>query len=158
VFVSGYNESEILGKNCRFLQGPNSRAEDRLKIRTAIEQRKPSTVCILNYTKSERMFWNHFYIRPLYNPAGEVVLFLGIQSVLLELPDGADPSVVLKRPVEDDDSVESYFDKYGISFYLDKARRQPSGQLKSADSNISSDDDKAFHIVKFKNVLVPSNP
>ena len=87
VFVSeefalqtGYSIKESLGKNCRFLQGPETDPKDIDSIRIAIKRKKKITIDILNYKKDGEKFWNRLRITPLYNSQGEVIYFAGDQN------------------------------------------------------------------------------
>jgi sigma-B regulation protein RsbU (phosphoserine phosphatase) len=78
--LTGYRTNEVLGKNCRFLQGPETNQDTIQKIKEAIRETKEITVEILNYRKDGTPFWNRLSITPVKNENGEVVNFIGIQS------------------------------------------------------------------------------
>ena len=87
VFVSeefslqtGYSVKESLGKNCRFLQVPETDPKDIDSIRVAIKRKKKITIDILNYKKNGEKFWNRLRITPLYDSQGEVIYFAGDQN------------------------------------------------------------------------------
>ncbi|MHB1935265.1 MAG: EAL domain-containing protein [Acidobacteriaceae bacterium] len=83
--MTGYSAEEILGKNCRFLQGADT-AQPKLQIiRDAIRQGKPCTVEMRNYRKDGTMFWNSLSIAPALNDAGTPTHFIGIQRDVTEL-------------------------------------------------------------------------
>lgn len=77
--ITGYDREEILGRNCRFLQGEDRNQPEIERIRGAIRSRKPVTVTLRNYRKDGTMFYNRFSIRPLFDPQGRLIYFLGIQ-------------------------------------------------------------------------------
>ncbi|MHB1840081.1 MAG: bifunctional diguanylate cyclase/phosphodiesterase [Acidobacteriaceae bacterium] len=78
--MTGYSAEEILGKNCRFLQGTDT-AQPQLKtLREALRQGKPCTVELRNYRKDGTMFWNSISIAPVLNAAGRATHFIGIQK------------------------------------------------------------------------------
>ena len=77
--LTGYNRDEILGRNCRFLQGP---ATDRVtvnKIRKAVDEKYPDSLCLVNYRKDGAPFWNNLYISPLFDQAHTVIHYIGVQ-------------------------------------------------------------------------------
>ena len=78
--VTGYPRSEVLGNNCRMLQGPESDPETVARMREAIDAEEPVQVEILNYRKDGTEFWNEVTIAPLTNHAGEVTNFVGFQA------------------------------------------------------------------------------
>ena len=78
--LTGYAREEVLGKNCRFLQGEKTDPATIEKIRQSIREEKPCTVEILNYCKDGETFWNRLSITPIRDKSGRVTNFLGIQS------------------------------------------------------------------------------
>ncbi len=77
--LTGYAEDEILGRNCRFLQGPKTDQEPVARIREAIANEDVVVVELLNYRKNGTTFWNALHLGPIYNDAGELVYFFGSQ-------------------------------------------------------------------------------
>jgi sigma-B regulation protein RsbU (phosphoserine phosphatase) len=78
--MTGYALGDVLGRNCRFLQGPDTDAAAVAEIRAALEQCRDCVVEVLNYRRDGTPFWNRLSISPLRNAAGEVTHFIGIQS------------------------------------------------------------------------------
>ncbi len=77
--LSGYRRDEILGRNCRFLQGPDTDPEAVRVLSDSISAARPATVDILNYRKDGAPFWNALQISPVHNAEGELVFFIGSQ-------------------------------------------------------------------------------
>ena len=77
--LTGYSADEIVGRNCRFLQGAKTDPKQVTKIRDAIEKGRDVSVCLLNYKKDGTPFWNHFFVAPLLNKDNQVVNFVGVQ-------------------------------------------------------------------------------
>ena len=77
--MSGYAHDEIIGHNCRFLQGPGTSRASVLSIREAIQDRREISTEILNYRKDGSSFWNALYISPVFNQNKEVVYFFASQ-------------------------------------------------------------------------------
>ena len=63
--MTGYSQEEILGRNCRFLQGNDREQEARFAIRQATENHQPVEVTIRNYRKNGELFFNHLALTPL---------------------------------------------------------------------------------------------
>ncbi|KZV23951.1 phototropin-1 [Dorcoceras hygrometricum] len=77
--LTEYSREEILGRNCRFLQGPETDPSTVKKIRQAIDNQTDVTVQLINYTKSGKKFWNLFHLQPMRDQKGEVQYFIGVQ-------------------------------------------------------------------------------
>ena len=78
--LTGYSIADVVGRNCRFLQGPDTDPATVQSIRDAIKNEEEHTVQLLNYRKDGTPFWNRLSITPLRNAAGEVTHFVGVQS------------------------------------------------------------------------------
>ncbi|XP_071694029.1 phototropin-2 [Rutidosis leptorrhynchoides] len=77
--LTEYTREEILGRNCRFLQGPETDQGTVDKIRVAIREQRDITVQLINYTKSGKKFWNLFHLQPMHDQKGELQYFIGVQ-------------------------------------------------------------------------------
>jgi PAS domain S-box-containing protein len=77
--LTGYSLDQILGRNCRFLQGPETDPKSVERIRKAIEAGVDTSVCLLNYRVDGTTFWNQFFIAALRDAAGNVTNFVGVQ-------------------------------------------------------------------------------
>jgi PAS domain S-box-containing protein len=82
--ITGYSYNEIIGKNCRFLQGSDHVQPGLDKIRQAIIQEKEVAVILRNYKKNGKLFWNQLNISPVYNKAGELTNFIGVLDDITE--------------------------------------------------------------------------
>jgi len=78
--MTGYAAADVMGRNCRLLQGPDTDAADVAEIRSALEEHRECVVEILNYRKDGTTFWNRLSITPVRNVSGEVTHFIGVQS------------------------------------------------------------------------------
>ena len=77
--MTGYEMDELIGRNCRFLQGPETDPETVAEVRHAVAARQQVAVEILNYRKDGYTFWNALFISPIFNKAGELVYFFASQ-------------------------------------------------------------------------------
>ena len=77
--LTGYSESEVVGRNCRFLAGADTDELTRQRLRSAIEGQRPVLVDILNYRADGTPFRNGVMISPLFGGDGEIAWFLGSQ-------------------------------------------------------------------------------
>ncbi|QIO25106.1 PAS domain-containing protein [Haloarcula sp. JP-L23] len=85
VTLTGYDRAEILGKNCRFLQGEDTDPETVTAIRKAIDNEEPISTAILNYDADGDPFWNYLEISPVEDEDGTVTHFVGFQRDVTEL-------------------------------------------------------------------------
>ncbi len=83
--LTGYAENEILGRNCRFLQGPETDRETVAELREAVEREEVTVVELLNYRKDGTTFWNALHIGPIYDDNGEMIYCFGSQWDVSEL-------------------------------------------------------------------------
>jgi PAS domain S-box-containing protein len=90
---TGYTADEVIGRNCRFLQGPDTDPAAIQAIRDALDAHTEITVDLLNYRKDGQPYWNRLRLRPLRDEAGTIRYYVGAQN-----PIPADQ--VLPRPVE----------------------------------------------------------
>jgi len=78
--LTGYSLSELLGKNCRMLQGENTDPEPVATMRDAIDTEEHVTVELRNYRKDGTEFWNRVRIAPVRDDDGTVVNYVGFQQ------------------------------------------------------------------------------
>ncbi|WP_337267657.1 PAS domain-containing protein [Oryzifoliimicrobium ureilyticus] len=77
--LSGYGNDELIGNNCRLLQGPETDRGAVDKIRNAIHAQESIAIDILNYRKDGSSFWNALFVSPVRNHEGEVIYFFASQ-------------------------------------------------------------------------------
>jgi PAS domain S-box-containing protein len=77
--ITGYPVEEVMGRNCRFLQGPETDEETVAALRQAIEEDYPITVEIRNYREDGTPFWNEVTVAPLRDDEGTVTHYVGFQ-------------------------------------------------------------------------------
>lgn len=78
--ITGYDPHEVLGSNCRFLQGPETDPNAAGRVREAIENAVPCTVELVNYRKDGTPFWNELSISPVRDDVGQLTHFVGVQT------------------------------------------------------------------------------
>ena len=92
--LTGYDEHEIIGRNCRFLAGEATEPGLTQSLRDAIRERRPGLTEILNYKKDGTPFRNAVVIAPIFDADGELAWFIGSQ---VELAAGAQPPLDVRR-------------------------------------------------------------
>ena len=82
--ITGYAQEEVLGRNCRFLQGEGTDAHAVATMRRHLAERREVHVTLRNYRKDGTAFWNDLYISPVLDSSGEVTHFVGLQNDISE--------------------------------------------------------------------------
>ncbi|TCD05497.1 PAS domain-containing protein [Erythrobacteraceae bacterium CFH 75059] len=77
--LTGYANDEIVGHNCRFLQGPETDPAKVREIRAALESERVAVVELLNYRKDGTTFWNALHLGPIYDRDGRLLYYFGSQ-------------------------------------------------------------------------------
>jgi len=83
--ISGYTAAEVIGRDCNFLQGPETDLAVVAEIRASLNAGQSIRRSLLNYRKDGETFWNDLIIDPVRNAAGKVIGFIGIQNDVTEL-------------------------------------------------------------------------
>ncbi|KAL6777310.1 hypothetical protein ACKKBF_B21015 [Auxenochlorella protothecoides x Auxenochlorella symbiontica] len=80
--TTGYSPEEIVGRNCRVLQGRDTCRRSVVEIRDALREERPVSVCLLNYRRDGAPFWNCFALHPvrLGGTHEPVDLYIGLQA------------------------------------------------------------------------------
>ena len=78
--ITGYAKEEVVGRNCRFLQGQDHDQPDLDAIRQAIRDGTEGRAELRNYRKDGTVFWNEFYIAPVRDSQGTLTHFIGVQT------------------------------------------------------------------------------
>lgn len=77
--LTGYSRLEVIGRNCRFLQGPGTDPKAVERIRNAVRDEIDIKIDILNYRKDGSTFHNALYVGPVRDEEGKVVYFFASQ-------------------------------------------------------------------------------
>jgi len=77
--LTGYTLDQVLGRNCRFLQGPGTDQSAVDVIRKGINEGLDTSVCLLNYKADGTPFWNQFFVAALRDAENNVVNYVGVQ-------------------------------------------------------------------------------
>nr|AML78484.1 putative LOV domain-containing protein [Erythroxylum coca] len=126
--LTEYSREEILGRNCRFLQGPETDPATVRKIREAIDNQTDVTVQLINYTKSGKKFWNLFHLQPMRDQKGEVQYFIGVQL------DGSEHVEPCTNSIPDQTAKESEKLVKQTAENVDEAVRElPDANMKPED-------------------------
>lgn len=77
--LTGYSQEDIIGHNCRFLQGNDREQDARREIKEAMKNHSEVTVTLRNYKKDGTLFYNRLKIKPLFDNKGNIMYYLGLQ-------------------------------------------------------------------------------
>jgi PAS domain S-box-containing protein len=112
--MTGYAEEEVLGRNCRFLQGDDRGQEAIGELRAAIRAGRTAEVVLRNYRKDGTLFWNDLTVSPVFDDEGNVIRFVGIQDDITQqklaedaLRVQAEASEVLAMPLDYEERLAS---------------------------------------------------
>lgn len=78
--LTGYRRPELLGKNCRILQGPETDMEEVRRLADAVRAGRPISTILLNYRRDGTTFWNQVSIYPVRDTQGRVSHLIGVQE------------------------------------------------------------------------------
>ncbi len=78
--ITGYASEEVVGRNCRFLQGKDTDRAAADRVRDAVRLEQSCTVELLNYRKDGTTFWNELSISPVRDTANRLTHFVGVQA------------------------------------------------------------------------------
>jgi PAS domain S-box-containing protein len=78
--ISGYAVDEVLGHNCRFLQGEDRDQPALGELRVALREEREFRVVLKNYRKDGTPFWNELYVSPVHDEEGRLTNFVGVQN------------------------------------------------------------------------------
>jgi PAS domain S-box-containing protein len=82
--LTGYAADEIVGRNCRFLQGDGTSPVAVTAIRSAVADARECTVELLNYRKNGSAFWNRLHVSPIHDDSGGLLYFFASQDDVTE--------------------------------------------------------------------------
>lgn len=86
--MTGYSVKEVIGRNCRFLQGPDTDPDEVARIREAVKAGRSFCGRLLNYRKDGTPFWNMLTVTPIRDDDGKVIKFIGMQVEVSKYTEG----------------------------------------------------------------------
>lgn len=95
--LTGYAREEIVGRNCRFLQGPKTDVESVTRVREAIREGHDIDIDLLNYRKDGSTFWNALYMSPVRDKEGVIRFFFASQ---LDVTDRVEAQKIISQQKE----------------------------------------------------------
>ena len=123
--MTGYEEAEVLGRNCRFLQGPRTDPKAVAELREAIAARRPITIELLNHRKDGRPFVNELHVGPVFDEQGGLTAFIGIQHDVTERANAIAATRRARRAAERANAAKSEM----LAFVAHEIRTPLAGSL-----------------------------
>jgi PAS domain S-box-containing protein len=151
VKLTGYQRDEVLGQNCRFLQGEATKEEPVTRMREAIENEESVTVELRNYRKDGTMFWNRVTLSPIKNQTGDVTHYLGFQEDVSETKVFEQESTLFETQISAADQAMFITDREGRIEYVNPAFERLTGysaeDVMGKDPSVlkSGEQDEAFY-------------
>ncbi|WP_066191039.1 MULTISPECIES: PAS domain-containing protein [Gracilibacillus] len=102
--MTGYEEEEVIGQNCRILQGEETDPDNLSKIRLAIKHKESVTVQLYNYKKDGTPFWNELSIDPVWVEEEGKYYFVGIQQ---DMTNEKEQERLLKAALQEMDQLST---------------------------------------------------
>lgn len=78
--LTGYSAAEVVGRSCKFLQGPDTDPRALKRLKRALENAEGISVVLKNYRKDGTVFWNELSITPVFDKGGALSHFIGVQN------------------------------------------------------------------------------
>jgi len=78
--MTGYSKDEILGRNCRFLQGADREQSELAVIGRALKEGREASAVLRNYRKDGTLFWNELRLSPVFDDQDRLAYYVGIQT------------------------------------------------------------------------------
>ena len=78
--LTGYPAADAVGRNCRFLQGPDTEPGPAATLREAIDEAEPASVELRNRRRDGESFWNRVDVAPIHDDTGELTHYVGFQT------------------------------------------------------------------------------
>ncbi len=106
--VTGYRREDVLGRNCRFLQGDDVDQPQLEALRSGMREARSVSVQIRNYRKDGRLFWNQLSVAPIFDEQGQLTHYIGVQKdvtdsvvIQLSLRERERELIAINRKLED---------------------------------------------------------
>lgn len=119
--ITGYSCEEVIGRNCRFLQGKDTDPAAIEQIRQAIQGEQECHVVLKNYRKDGTLFWNDLTISPVSDGSGVVTHFIGVQTDITERKQDEETKQLMQFSIDRAVDAAFFICPDGRLFYVNEA-------------------------------------
>lgn len=95
--LTGYREADVVGRNCRLLQGPDTDPRTVDEVRQALAEQRAVAVDILNYKADGTPFWNALFIGPVFDKQGKLLYYFSSQMDITQRRMSQDASMQAQK-------------------------------------------------------------
>ena len=125
--ITGYAQEEVLGRNCRFLQGPQTDLDAIDLIRQSVREGRGCQVVLRNYRKDGTVFWNDLTISPVHDASGCLTHFIGVQTDITARKQAEETRQLMQFSINRAADAAYYICPDGTFFYVNKSACQSLG-------------------------------
>lgn len=118
--ITGYSQEEVMGRNCRFLQGHDTDPIAVEQIRQSIRTGQEVRVVLKNYRKDGTLFWNDLTISPVRDSSGKVTHFIGVQTDITERKQAEETQQLMQFSIDRAADAVFYIRPDGTLFYVNE--------------------------------------
>ncbi len=97
---TGYSANEVLGHNCRFLNGTDHDQPGLVAVRLALRLAEPVKVNLRNYRKNGELYWNQLTLAPVFTERGVLTHFIGVQHDITDIKRTQEELLAAKEALE----------------------------------------------------------
>jgi PAS domain S-box-containing protein len=119
--ITGYSPQEVIGRNCRFLQGTETDPLAIEEIRQSIRAEQGCQVVLKNYRKDGTLFWNDLTISPVRDASGCLTHFIGVQTDITKRKQAEETLELMQFSVDRAADAAFYICPDGKFFYVNEA-------------------------------------
>jgi len=135
--LTGYSREEVLGRNCRFLQGSETSRSKIAQIRKTLENGDDCSVTLINYAADGTAFWNNLFIAALRDAENNIVNFIGV-IVKVAGPDPGDAEHGVQLPGENSPTSAMDPDALGSALDADAVAKAAEGTLMGLEGAVTA--------------------
>ncbi|HEY9904760.1 MAG TPA: PAS domain S-box protein, partial [Candidatus Sericytochromatia bacterium] len=130
--ITGYSQDEVLGRNCRFLQGPETDPQAVEQLRQALRTQQECQIVLKNYRKDGTLFWNDLTISPVRDANGCLTHFIGVQTDITERKQAEETRQLMQFSIDRSADAAFYICSDGRFFYVNESACRSLGYAREA--------------------------